>query len=389
MKKLLARFLPASARAFHSNSAEQSKMIGKVLFAVKQLLKTFNKQDRKIYNLTKIIKEQNKTINNLSKLLELQNEKIDKIDLRSKNTNNKINAMQPHIRKVAYFKDYNYVKNLNPSEYRRVLEEYFETRKGYALDLNNPQTYDEKIQWLKLYGNTPLKTKLADKYAVREWVANKIGEQYLIPLLGVYENFDEINFTTLPNKFALKCTHGAGYNLIVEDKYEIDYKTARQLFDEWLNTNFAFHNGGLQLHYKDIPPKIIAEEFIKTEEDLADYKFVCFNGKIEFIWVYTQRPNMFFDCFDTNWNHKNLEREYKNAPVQPKRPNNLEEMLRIATVLCQGFIHVRVDLYETNSKIYFGEMTFTPTSGIHKFDDPNFNYELGQFINLKNTEGLQ
>ena len=170
------------------------------------------------------------------------------------------------------------------------------------LNLDNPVTFNEKIQWLKLYNSIPIKTRLADKYLVREYVKNKIGKEYLIPLLGVYDKFEEINFGMLPDKFVIKCNHGSGYNIIVKDKSKLNLKDIQTKINNWMNINYPFVYG-MELHYRDIEPKIIIEEFMDDGTgDLKDYKITCFNGKPELIWVDSDRfTNHKRNLYDLNW----------------------------------------------------------------------------------------
>lgn len=183
---------------------------------------------------------------------------------------------------------YLYYKGLHPDQYASALADwYYDIHDWKRLDLENPKTYNEKMQWLKLYDSIPMKTRLADKYLVREWVIEKIGEEYLVTLLGVWDNFDEIDFDKLPDKFALKANHGCDWNIIVTDKSKFDKEDARRKFKSWLGINFAFRNG-LELHYLNIPPKIIAEEYLE-DINLYDYKFMCFNGEVKFLWVVSDR----------------------------------------------------------------------------------------------------
>src|SRR5699024_10866712 len=165
-------------------------------------------------------------------------------------------------------------------------------------------SYTEKMQYAKLYLDTPLRTKLADKYKVRNWVSEKIGDEYLIPLLGVWDSYSEIDFDLLPDKFVLKTNHGASSNLIVKDKSVINHKKERAKFDKWLNKNFAFSTGTIQLQYRDIKPKIIAEKYIEDSHgELNDYKFLCFSGEVYYCWIDVGRYSKHYrNVYDMNWN---------------------------------------------------------------------------------------
>ena len=198
---------------------------------------------------------------------------------------------KPLVKTLRKLEMYEIFKNkLNFEEEKNKLRKFFYARTKKHLNLDNPQTFNEKIQWMKLYDSTPIKTRLADKYLVRDWVKEKIGEEYLIPLLGVYDKFEDINFDKLPNQFVIKCNHGCGYNIIVKDKSKLDLVDTKAKLDKWMNENFAF-KVGLELHYRDIKPKIIIEKFIENKgtNDLYDYKFWCFDGKVKYIQFLSER----------------------------------------------------------------------------------------------------
>lgn len=278
--------------------------------------------------------------------------------------------------------EYRLYKYMSYDKYEEALADWFYSRTSERLNLSMPQTFNEKIQWLKLYDNSPEKTILADKYLVREYVANTIGDQYLIPLLGVWDSVEEIDFDSLPNSFVLKANHGSAMNIIVKDKKLLDISLAKTKMKNWLAVNYAY-NGGFELQYAKIPPKIIAEQYIEHVDDLRDYKFLCFGGEVKYVWVDSSRyKDHRRDFFDLQWNHLDVAIAYPNAEEPPIRPANLEKMVELAGQLCQGFIHVRVDLYDVNGQIYFGEMTFTSGNGTEKFTSQEFAYQLGSLIEL-------
>ena len=206
--------------------------------------------------------------------------------------------------KTRSAKDYMYeiFSSADESDYPRLLKLRYKASTGEDLNLDNPKTFNEKIQWLKLYDSTPLKTRLADKYLVRDWIKEKIGEEYLVPLIGVWDKFDDIDFDALPKQFALKCNHSSGMNIIVTDKSKMNFAETKEKFDKWLKTNYAFV-GGLELHYKNIPPKIIAEKYLKSDGGLIDYRFYCMNGKPVQCWVdkFSGTPDHVREIFDMNW----------------------------------------------------------------------------------------
>lgn len=268
--------------------------------------------------------------------------------------------------------------------YEKELCKWYMRATGKTLDLTNPQTYNEKIQWLKLYDSTPLKTRLADKYLVRDYVKEKIGEEYLIPLLGVWDSFDEIDFDTLPNSFVLKANHGSGWNIIVKDKTDFDKADAKRKFDAWMNTNFAFVSG-FELHYYNIEPKIIAEQYLENgNDDLYDYKVFCFDGKVESVMFLSERKiGLKMAFYDKEWNKLPFVYSYPRNEAEVHRPENLEHILELAEKLSQGFAHVRVDFYVLNDgSTKFGEMTFTSASGVCEWNPPEQDRIYGELIKL-------
>lgn len=268
--------------------------------------------------------------------------------------------------------------------YKDKLKKWWFQRTKKSLNIDNPTTFNEKIQWLKLYDSTPIKTQLSDKYLVRRWIKDKIGDDYLIPLLGVYKKFEEIDFKNLPNKFVIKCNHGSGYNIIVKDKTKLKMHETKIKIDKWMKENYAF-KFGFELHYRDIEPRIIIEKFMDDGTgDIRDYKFHCFDGKPKFIWI---------DCdghsghkrnlYDLNWNQLpfKVNLHYKTCQKQ-KKPKLLNEMIKLSCILSKGFAYNRVDFYIINDKIYFGELTFTSSSGTEEIKPDYFEKKLSSFIKL-------
>lgn len=278
-----------------------------------------------------------------------------------------------------------YYAGLSREEARQELGQWFYTFAGYPLDLENPRTFNEKLQWLKLYDSTPLKTRLADKYAVREWVAQTVGEQHLIPLLGVWESFNDIDFSALPEQYALKCNHGSGMNLVVRKDAPLDRKRAKKTFDYWMRA--AYGIGPMQeWHYRDIPHRILAEQYMENlAGDLYDYKFYCFDGEPQYIQLIQGRGSdtrMAF--YDTEWQDAGFTHTHF-PPLRKKaaRPPQLEKALGLARKLSQGFAFVRVDLYLVGEEeVYFGEMTFTPASGVRHWTPEGTDRMLGDRITL-------
>lgn len=273
-------------------------------------------------------------------------------------------------------KDYQYqIFSSAPVDQRpRLLKDWFYINTGSHLNLDNPQSFNEKIQWMKLYDDVPEKTKLADKYLVRDWVKEKVGKEHLIPLLGVWDRFDDIDFSLLPDKFVLKCNHGSHMNIVVNDKSKFDQHEAKRMVDKWMQTNYAFA-AGFQMHYENIIPKIIAEKYIEQiDNNLMDYKIHTFNGIPKIIQIIGDRK--FSDhggkeaFLNTQWEPMKLKyHTYENYENIPDKPENFDKMLKIAEKLAEGFSYVRVDLYNLSGKILFGEMTFTPASGKGKWGE--------------------
>lgn len=279
---------------------------------------------------------------------------------------------------------YDFFRGLPENKYKDAICDFYYEYKQKCLNLDNPKTFNEKIQWLKLYDVAPLKTRLADKVSVREWIKEKIGGQYLIPCLGIWDSFDEIDFRVLPERFVLKTNHGSGWNVVVEDKNNFDCDSARKKFQEWMGINFAWN--GLELHYKDIPHKIYAEEYLENDDgNLYDYRFLCFNGQIRFVWVDSQsgcQSKHRRTVYDIDWNEQNVKVDYPRNEKKIEKPVLYEEMKCIVKELCKGFLFVRIDLYCTKQKIYFGEMTFTSKNGLHNFEPEEYDLELGSMMTL-------
>ena len=276
-----------------------------------------------------------------------------------------------------------YYGRMKESQYPQVLKRKYRRRMRETLNLEHPRKFSEKMQWLKLYDSTPLKTMLADKYLVRQWVADTIGAEYLIPLLGVWSDANDIDFDTLPEKFVLKANHGSKFNIIVRDKSKLNFKKTKKTLNLWLKYNYTFTLGRCELHYKDIKPLIIAEQYIENiDNDLVDHKFFCFHGSPKYYAILQDRAkNIKSATYDINF----IKQPFMLLPGKSfdfEKPESFEKMLSIAEILCQGFKHVRVDLYDVKGKIYFGEMTFTSGSGFRKIRPIEYDYMLGDLIKI-------
>lgn len=264
------------------------------------------------------------------------------------------------------------------------LKTMYKIKTGRKLDLKDPKTYSEKLNWLKVYDHNPLYTRLADKFEVRDYVKNRIGEEYLIPCLGVWDKFEDINFDLLPNQFVLKCTHDFGSVVICKDKSKFDEKNAREVIDNELGYNFYYR--GREWAYKNIKPRIIAEKFMDDgNERLVDYKFFCFGGKVEAMFIATGRgTDLRFDFFDREFNHLDLTNGVPNAETIPNKPSCYDQMIVLAEKLSKGINNVRVDFYSINGEVYFSEMTFYHNGGMVAFEPYEMDVRFGKnFIKEK------
>lgn len=288
------------------------------------------------------------------------------------------------IQDFLFYQTYKKRKKMNVSEYPAQLKKDYENYRGGVLNIENPKTYSEKIQWLKLYDDNELRTRLTDKVLVREWIKEKIGEKYLIPIYGVYDSFDDIEFDKLPNQFVIKTNHSSGWNIIVKDKNNFNKKKARKKIQRWLKRDYGLWSE-FEIHYSSIVPKIIVEKYMADSSgELNDYKFLCFNNECKYFWMdFDRASNHKRNVYDLNFNLQPWNQfTYGNYNGVVEKPKNLEKMIEIAQTLCQGFKHVRVDLYNIDGEIYFGEMTFTNGSGFEGIFPEEYDYKLGELIKL-------
>ena len=281
-----------------------------------------------------------------------------------------------------------YYKSLDQTEIEKSLCTWFYEHTGKKLNLNNVSSFNEKMQYLKLYDNSELKTIFADKYLAPQKVKEICGDKIkIIPCLGVYTNAKEIDYSTLPEKFVLKCNHGSGMNIIVKNKQTLNKKNVAKKLNNWLKINYAYRNGAFEMQYKDIPPRIIAEEYIEeVDGNLHDYKIHCFNGEPKYIQVIGNRnleTHTALECyFDTAWNKMNFTDVFPMYQKDIEKPFKLNEMIEVAKKLSQNFKYVRVDLYIIRDAIYFGELTFTSGNGIYKWSPETADIEVGKLIKL-------
>lgn len=276
---------------------------------------------------------------------------------------------------------YNLLNWMNDETYLKLL---YKAKMDEVLNLDKPTTFNEKLQWLKLYDRNPLYTKLVDKYEVRRYIAETIGEEYLIPLYGVWDHVDEIDFDSLPNQFVLKCTHDSGSVIICDDKSKFDKNKAKKKLKKAQKFNFFYY--GREWPYKNVRPRIIAEAYISDANgELNDYKLMCFNGKVKCSFVCSERytgKGLHVTFFDCDWNVMPFERSHPSAKEGFPRPTQYEKMVKLAQVLAREIPFVRVDFYEIDGQIFFGEMTFYPGCGCKAFQPESWDGELGSWIAL-------
>ncbi len=259
------------------------------------------------------------------------------------------------------------------------------------LNLENPTTFNEKIQWLKLYDRKSIYSTMVDKAAVKGYVAEKIGKEYIIPTLGIWERFDDIDFDALPNQFVLKCTHDSGGLVICRDKNNFDMKKARKKISKCLKRDYYMFSR--EWPYKDVKPRIIAEQYMedsKTKE-LCDYKIFTFDGVAKALFIASDRQiegnETKFDFFDTEFRHLPFTNRHPNADVLPSKPETFAEMMKLAEKLSQNIPHLRVDFYEVNGKAYFGELTFSHWGGLMPFEPEEWDKTFGDWIKLPEDIG--
>lgn len=274
----------------------------------------------------------------------------------------------------------NGVFNWMPDKLYLQIMYYCET--GKKLNLDNPVTFNEKLQWLKLYDRKPEYIIYADKFAIRDYIKQTIGEEYLIPLIDVYDRVEEIPWDELPDRFVLKCTHGSGCNIICTDKSKLNIEEAKTKLNKWMKYNYYY--SGREWVYKKVPPRIICEEFISdTNETPDDIKVLCFNGKAKLIEVHMNRfgNNHTQDFYDITWSKTDIS-QGNISNLTKEKPLYFEEMISLSELLAKNKYHVRIDWYEVNGKLYFGEITFFDGSGLYPFDNEKDNLMLGSWIDL-------
>lgn len=252
---------------------------------------------------------------------------------------------------------------------------------GKKLDLKDPKTFCEKLQWLKLHDRKPVYSTMVDKAAAKDFVTEKLGKDITIPTLGVWDRFEDIDFDALPNQFVLKCTHDSGGLVICPDKNTLDLEEAKRILQASQKTNYYYH--GREWPYKNVKPRILAEAYLQEDSgDLRDYKFFCFNGQPKCALVCAGRyseKGVRMSFYDPQWQPMPHHWRYPPIETPVERPQGLEEMLSYARILSEDIPYLRVDFYEVRGQVYFGELTFFPASGMAKFDSDEI---MGSWIRL-------
>lgn len=290
--------------------------------------------------------------------------------------------INPKVR-FGYFSKIGLYNKMSDKKY---LQKKYELVTGKKLDLDNPQTFNEKLQWLKLYDRKEIYTTMVDKHAVKAYVASIIGEEYIIPTLGVYEKFDDINFEELPSQFVIKCTHDSGGLVIVRDKSKMDILKIKKKINKFLKRKYFYIHR--EWPYKNVEPKIIIEKYMEDHnfKSLRDYKFFCFNGEPKIMYTSEGLENhetARMSFYDMDYNEMDLKRkDYKLFDKKLSKPKNFEQMKEFAKKLSKDIPHLRVDFYEIDGKLYFGELTFTTCAGYLPFEKEDWNLELGSWIKL-------
>lgn len=268
---------------------------------------------------------------------------------------------------------------------KMYIQIFYFVRFKKRINLKNPKTFNEKINWLKLNDRKDIYTTMVDKYAVKEYVKNIIGEEYIIPTLGIYDNFDDIDFTSLPNQFVIKCTHDSGGIVIVKDKSGLDIEKTKKKINQCLKLNYYYSSR--EWPYKNVKPQIMIEPYLEDtrKQELIDYKFFSFSGKTEYVFIATNRQgkgSTYFDFFDINFNHLDVTNGHFMNPVTPEKPINYSKMIELSQQLSKDLPHVRVDFYEVDGKVYFGELTLYHNGGLVPFIPNEYDIRLGDCINL-------
>ena len=297
--------------------------------------------------------------------------------------NKAIKILMDTATRFAFLSRLGFYNSMSDEEYLK--RRYF-YRMGKNLNLNNPKTFNEKLQWLKIYDRKDIYTTMVDKNEAKKYVENIIGKEYIIPTLGVYENFDEIDFDELPNQFVIKCTHDSGGIAIVKNKAKMNLNEVRRKINKSLKRNYYYSSR--EWVYKNVKPRIIVEKFMKDDRNgsMRDYKFFCFNGVPRIMYIsegLEDHATAGISFYDMDMKLSDCKRsDYRQLDYMPEKPKNFEKMKEFSAILSKKIPHLRVDWYEINGKLYFGELTFFTCSGMVPFADEKWDRKLGDLIDL-------
>lgn len=302
------------------------------------------------------------------------------------------------LKKTEFYRWYDSFRDLLRSFYYRIMpckyiiSNRFRLIFGRDLNWENPIDLNEKINWLKLYSDTQIWTELSDKYKVRDYIKSKGLEDILVPLYAKWDTPEDVDFSILPDSFVIKANHGSGDAIIVKDKTMVDEVEVKKAMGKAISQKFGYREG--EPHYLKIKPCIIAEKLLEQNNDawttsIVDYKIWCFSGKPAYIWACYSRSKegVYVETHDLNWGYHPeksvFTHHYKDGKGIVPKPKCLKKMIDVATILSSGFPQVRVDLYEIDGKVYFGELTFTSNGGYNDFYTQDFLNELGELVILK------
>lgn len=294
-----------------------------------------------------------------------------------------LNAIKNPQKTLRYLLNRRLGRLLSDEQYLKII---YKLCIGKKLNLKNPKTYNEKLQWLKLYDRKDIYTEMVDKCKVKKFVADKIGEEYIIPTIAEWDSFDQIDFDALPNQFVLKCNHDSGGLAICTDKATFDIDASRKKLNKSLKTNYYWK--GREWVYKNIKPKLLAEKYMVDESgyELKDYKFFCFDGEVKALFIATDRTSETeetkFDFYDAEFNHLPFTNGHPNSNKEIKKPESFEKMKELAEILSKDIPHARIDFYDINGQIYFGEITLFHWSGFMPFVPEEWDYTFGEWIKI-------